>query len=53
MNTILNNRSTGVACINTNRTFIGMELDNGYFDIAKKRINDHIKEKEQNKTLFD
>lgn len=45
--------TTGVACVNLNRNFIGMELDDGYFDIAKKRINDHIKEKEQNKTLFD
>lgn len=31
--------STGVACINTNRRFIGMELDEGYFDIASARIN--------------
>ena len=30
--------STGVACINTNRNFIGMELDNNYFNIAKERI---------------
>lgn len=30
--------STGVACINTGRKFIGMELDKGYFDIACKRI---------------
>ena len=30
--------STGVACINTGRNFIGMELDGTYFDIAKKRI---------------
>ena len=30
--------STGVACVNTNRKFIGMELDEGYFDIAKQRI---------------
>ena len=30
--------STGVACINTNRNFIGMELDQQYFEIAKKRI---------------
>lgn len=30
--------STGVACINTNRKFIGMELDENYFNIAKKRI---------------
>ena len=32
--------STGVACINTNRNFIGIELDNTYFEIAKKRIED-------------
>lgn len=30
--------STGVACVNTNRNFIGIELDNGYFEIAQKRI---------------
>lgn len=32
--------STGVACVNTGRNFIGMELDDNYFDIAKKRIGD-------------
>ena len=30
--------TTGVACKNLNRNFIGMELDEGYFEIAKKRI---------------
>lgn len=30
--------TTGVACINTNRRFIGIELDNNYFKIAKERI---------------
>lgn len=30
--------STGVACVNTGRRFIGMELDPGYFGIAEKRI---------------
>lgn len=30
--------STGVACVNTNRNFIGIELDDGYFQIAKQRI---------------
>ena len=30
--------TTGVACINTNRNFIGMELDDKYFEIAKARI---------------
>ena len=30
--------STGVACVNTNRDFIGIELDEDYFNIAKERI---------------
>ena len=30
--------STGVACVNTNRNFIGIELDNDYFNIATERI---------------
>ena len=32
--------SCGVACMNTNRQFIGIELDNNYFDIASKRIEE-------------
>lgn len=31
--------STGVACINTNRNFIGIELDENYYKIAKRRLN--------------
>ncbi|MCF1423878.1 DNA-methyltransferase [Lactiplantibacillus plantarum] len=31
--------STGVAAVNLNRSFIGMELDCDYFKIAEKRIN--------------
>ena len=34
--------STGVACVNTGRKFIGMELDPGYFEIAKKRIEEAV-----------
>ena len=30
--------STGVACLNTNRRFIGIELDEKYFNIAKDRL---------------
>ena len=30
--------STGVACVNTNRSFIGIEIDENYFNIAKQRI---------------
>ena len=38
--------STGVACVNTNRNFIGIELDGGYFEIAQKRICQAEQEKQ-------
>lgn len=31
--------TTGVACVNLNRNFIGIELDENYFNIAKERIS--------------
>lgn len=34
--------STGVACLNTNRKFVGIEIDNTYFEIAKKRIEETV-----------
>lgn len=34
--------STAIAAINTNRSFIGCELDEGYFNIAKQRISTHL-----------
>jgi site-specific DNA-methyltransferase (adenine-specific) len=37
--------TTGIACLNTNRKFIGIEKEKQYFDIAKKRIDDFLKEK--------
>jgi site-specific DNA-methyltransferase (adenine-specific) len=44
--TILDNTmgsgSTGVACINTNRKFIGMEEDKAHFMTAQKRLNDTL-----------
>jgi site-specific DNA-methyltransferase (adenine-specific) len=33
--------TTGIACLNTNRRFIGIELDETYFNIAEKRILTH------------
>lgn len=39
--------STGVACINTDRKFIGMELDKKYYIIAKERIEETLREKER------
>ena len=40
----MGSRTTGVACVNTNRNFIGIELSEEYYNIAKERI-----EKAQNK----
>ena len=34
--------TTGVACKNLNRNFIGIELDPEYFKIAEKRINENL-----------
>lgn len=43
-NTVLDNcmgsGSTGVACVNTGRNFIGIELIDDYYNLAKKRIED-------------
>lgn len=41
---VMGSGSTGVACINTGRQFIGIEINNKYFDIATERINRSIKE---------
>lgn len=49
----LGSATTAIACINTNRQFIGFEKDKEYFDVAKKRIKQHIYEKylkEKNKS---
>lgn len=34
--------TTGVACVNTNRNFIGIERDEKYYDMAKSRIDESI-----------
>ena len=43
--------STAIACLNTNRNFIGIELDDGYFDIGVKRIKEHIESNNMNVNL--
>ena len=45
--------STGVACMLTNRKFIGIELDDKYFEIAENRIKESIDKKEELLKLFD
>lgn len=50
--TILDNTfgscTTGIACINTNRNFIGIENNMDYFNISLKRVDEKRKEKEFN-----
>jgi site-specific DNA-methyltransferase (adenine-specific) len=42
--------TTAIACLNTNRQFFGIELEEKYFETAKKRVDEKIKEQE-NKQL--
>lgn len=45
--------STGVACVNTNRSFIGIEKDSKYYEIAEARLAKKIIEKDfEPQTLF-
>lgn len=45
--------STGVAAMLTDRRFIGIELDDKYFEIAENRIKESIDKKEELLKLFD
>lgn len=45
--------STGVACINTNRNFIGYELNEDYFKIAQDRIDEALKGEQATPTKED
>ena len=47
LDTFAGSGTTGVACIKSGRRFIGMELDNGYFEIAGKRIKAALQEQKQ------
>ena len=45
--------STGVACLNTNRKFIGIEQDDKYFEIAENRLKEATEKKEELLKVFD
>ena len=47
LDTFAGSGTTGVACVNLNRRFIGMELDDNYFEIAQTRISEAILNKNQ------
>ena len=38
MSLVASSGTTGVACKNLNRRFIGIEKDEGYFKVARERI---------------
>lgn len=44
--------TTAIACINTNRNFIGIELDDKYFEIAKRRISEARNDNREPRRLF-
>ena len=43
--------STAIACLNTDRNFIGIELDDSYFNIGVNRIKEHIESNNMNVEL--
>ena len=47
LDSFMGSGSTGVAAINTNRNFIGFELDEKFFNIAKQRIDYALAKKQQ------
>jgi len=41
LDSFMGSASTAIACLNTNRNYIGFEIDEGYYDLAQKRIKNH------------
>jgi len=52
LDSFMGSGTTGIACINTNRRFIGMEIDDAYFNIAKKRIEKRLSEEKIEELAF-
>ena len=46
MDNCMGSGTTAIACMNTNRNFIGFELDKKYFELANDRIEKHNKQME-------
>ena len=44
LDNVMGSGTTAIACLNTNRRYIGFELDKEYFDVANERINKHEKQ---------
>ena len=52
MNIIVNKITTAVSCINTNRNYIGFELDKDYYNSSLERIEQYLIEEEQKMSEF-
>ena len=52
MDPFMGSGSTGIACLNSNREFLGIEKDDDYFKIAENRIMDRQNEMNGVGTLF-
>lgn len=50
LDTYMGSGTTGVACVQTNRKFIGIEQDNEYFEIAVNRIKSSLQKKYENRS---
>lgn len=44
LDNVIGSGTTAIACINTNRNYIGFELEKEYYDLANERIKNHLKE---------
>lgn len=44
LDSVMGSGTTAIACINTNRNYIGFELEKEYYDLANERIEKHLKE---------
>lgn len=45
LDTFMGSGTTGIACLNTGRNFIGIEINKNFYDIAKNRLSVAVKEK--------
>lgn len=45
MNIIVNKTTTAIACINTNRNYIGFEKEKKYYELANQRIEEVLSKK--------
>lgn len=41
LDNVMGSGTTGISCLNTNRNFIGIEIDDDIFELAKRRIDEH------------